>query len=121
MINAAKFKQDPRSSRKSAADLFKAAIISLTPLAPLNGGTEQWDYVDQRRMTVNRAAITRQRPAFNTGWTAEFLFSVIAPEYIDIQMFREVLSLTGRLVGTADGRPTYGRFQTVNCSVVELK
>lgn len=121
MINAAKFKQDPRSSRKSAMDLFKAALVSFTELAPLNGGIEVWDYVDQRRMLVQRSAITRQRPAFNKGWTAEFHFSVIAPEYVDIQMFREVLSLTGRLIGTADGRPTYGRFQVTNCQTVELK
>ncbi len=33
IIYAAKFKQDPRSPRKSAFDLFKAGIISLTPLA----------------------------------------------------------------------------------------
>src|SRR5882757_1042611 len=31
-ILAAKFKQDPRSPRKSAMDLFKAAVMSLTPL-----------------------------------------------------------------------------------------
>lgn len=120
MINAAKFKQDPRSPRKSAMDLFKAALVSLTELAPLNGGTETWDYVDQRRMLVQRSAITRQRPAFNKGWTAEFQFSVICPEYVDTQMFREVLALTGRLIGTADGRPTYGRFQVTNCEIVLL-
>lgn len=120
MINAAKFKQDPRSSRKSAMDLFKAALVPLTELAPLNGGTEKWDYIDQRRMTVQRASITRQRPAFNKGWTAEFEFSVVLPEYVDSQMFREVLSLTGRVIGTADSRPTYGRFQIVHCEVLSL-
>lgn len=120
MINAAKFKQDPRSPRKSAMDLFKAAIVSITDLAPLNGGTETWDFVDQRRMTVQRSAITRQRPAFNKGWTAAFQFSVVAPEYVDPQMFREVLALTGRLIGTADGRPTYGRFQVTYCEVADL-
>jgi len=35
VIHAAKFKQDPRSPRKSAMDLFKAGIVSLTTLAPL--------------------------------------------------------------------------------------
>ena len=35
IITAAKFQQDPRSPRKSAMDLFKAAVISLTPLASL--------------------------------------------------------------------------------------
>lgn len=120
MINAAKFKQDPRSPRKSAMDLFKASIIALTELSPLNGGTETWDYIDQRRVVIQRSAITRSRPAFNTGWTAEFDFSVLTPEYIDPQLFREVLALTGRLIGTADGRPTYGRFQVTHCDTVLL-
>src|SRR5690348_8788003 len=39
IVGAAKFRQDPRSPRKSAQDLFKAAVISLTPLASL-GVTE---------------------------------------------------------------------------------
>lgn len=121
MINAAKFKQDPRSPRKSAMDLFKAAIVVLTDLAPINGGADKWDYVDQRRMTVQRASITRQRPAFNKGWTAEFEFSVVLPEYVDSQMFREVLALTGRVIGTADSRPTYGRFQVTSCTVLTLE
>lgn len=120
MIHAAKFKQDPRSPRKSAMDLFKASIIVLTELAPLNGGTETWDYIDQRRVNIQRNAITRMRPAFNTGWVAEFDFSVLTPEYIDPQLFREVLTLTGRLIGTADNRPSYGRFQVSHCETVLL-
>lgn len=120
MINGAKFKQDPRSPRKSAMDLFKASIVALTELAPLNGGTEKWDYIDQRRVVIQRAAITRMRPAFNKGWTAEVEFSVLCPEYVDPSLFNEVLALSGRLIGTADGRPSYGRFQVTSCSVVKL-
>ena len=120
MINAAKFKQDPRSPRKSAMDLFKASIVALTELAPLNSGTEKWDYIDQRRVVIQRSAITRMRPAFAKGWTAAFEFSVLTPEYIDPQLFNEVLTLTGRLIGTADGRPSYGRFQVNKCSVLGL-
>ena len=120
IIHAAKFRQDPRSPRKSAMDLFKASIVALTELAPLNGGIEKWDYIDQRRVTIQRAAITRMRPAFNAGWTAEVQFSVLTPEYIDPQLFRDVLALGGKLIGTADNRPTYGRFQIVQCDVVGL-
>src|SRR5215831_12961977 len=32
IVNGAKFRQDPRSPRKSAADIFKAGVISLTSL-----------------------------------------------------------------------------------------
>src|SRR3990167_6637524 len=35
IIHAAKFKQDPRSPRKSAMDLFKAGIVVLTELGSL--------------------------------------------------------------------------------------
>lgn len=120
MIHAAKFKQDPRSPRKSAMDLFKAGITVLTELAPLNGGTETWEFLDQRRMVVQRQSVKRLRPAFAKGWWAEFQFSVVLPEYIDDQLFREILVLTGRVIGTADGRPTYGRFQIANCETVRL-
>lgn len=120
MIHAAKFKQDPRSPRKSAMDLFKAGIVALTELAPLNGGTEEWDYIDQRRVVIQRSGITRMRPAFAKGWCAEFDFSVVLPEYIDAQLFNEVLALTGKVIGTADGRPTYGRFQVSHCEVARL-
>src|ERR1700733_3131287 len=41
ICHAAKFKQDPRSPRKSAYDLFKAGIVVLEELVPINGGTEQ--------------------------------------------------------------------------------
>lgn len=112
IITAAKFRQDPRSPRKSAMDLFKAAIISMTPLASL--GTAQWDYEDRRRVTVQRAGITRVRPAMRHGWTAQMDFMINLPEYVDPAFFREVLSMAGRLVGVGDFRPTYGRFDMTN-------
>jgi hypothetical protein len=89
MIYAAKFRQDPRSSRKSAMDLYKAAIVTLTDLASL--GTDKWDYLDQRRVMVGRAGITRQRPAFNAGWRADFDFQVQLPEYVQPPDFLDVL------------------------------
>jgi hypothetical protein len=120
IIHGAKYRQDPRSPRKSAMDLFKAGVVVLTELAPLNGGTESWDYIDQRRVTIQRSSITRQRPAFNVGWFAEIEFSVLVPEYIDVALFREVLALAGKLIGTADNRPSYGRFQITHCEVHPL-
>lgn len=108
IIHAAKFKQDPRSPRKSAMDLFKAGIVSLTTLAPL--GVKQWDYLDTRRVTVQRAGINRTRPAMRVGWNTQLQFQVLTPEYIDPALFQDVLNTAGRLVGVGDFRPTYGRF-----------
>lgn len=115
MIYAAKFKQDPRSPRKSAFDLFKAGIVPLTELAKINGGTDNWDYLDKRRVVVQRNGITRMRPAFLKGWSAEIDILVNTPEYIDYQLFSEVLSMAGRLIGVGDFRPTYGRFDIAKC------
>lgn len=108
IINAAKYRQDPRSPRKSAMDLFKAAVVSLTPLASL--GTTKWDYEDHRRVTIQRNGITRIRPAMKVGWKASFEFMVNLPEYVPPEMLREVVEQAGRLIGVGDFRPTYGRF-----------
>lgn len=111
IIHAAKFRQDPRSPRKSAYDLFKAAVISLTDLATL--GVANWDYLDQRRVTVQRNSITRSRPAMHKGWKAHFQLMVNLPEYVPQDVLQEVLANAGRLIGVGDFRPTYGRFSVV--------
>lgn len=116
MVHAAKFKQDPRSPRKSAMDLFRAGIVSLTPLASM--GVVDWDYIDTRRATVQRAGINRVRPAMRQNWSAELQFQVLTPEYIDPTLFQEVLNTAGRLVGVGDFRPTYGRFFISNFEVL---
>ena len=108
IIMAAKFKQDPRSPRKSAMDLFKAGLVCTTPLASL--GVKNWDYIDRRRVTVQRNGITRERPAMREGWKAEVEFAILVPEYIDRHLFADVLQNAGRLVGVGDFRPTFGRF-----------
>lgn len=108
IIGAAKFRQDPRSPRKSAADLFKAAIVSLTPLASL--GTKTWDYLDKRRVTIQRSAITRSRPAMAEGWTCKFILMCNLPEYVSEDMLNETIQQAGRLIGLADFRPSFGRF-----------
>lgn len=112
IITAAKFQQDPRSPRKSAMDLFKAAVISLTPLASL-GATEP-DYLDRRRVMVQRNGITRTRPAMKEGWKAEIDLMVNLPEYVPPLFLRQVLDNAGRLIGVGDFRPTYGRFTVAN-------
>jgi len=118
VINAAKFRQDPRSPRKSAMDLYKAGIVSLTPLASL--GVAAWDYDHRCRVTVQRNGITRVRPAIRIGWEAEMVFMVNLPEYISPEAFNDVLVNAGRLVGVGDSRPTYGRFQVVRFELTGL-
>lgn len=108
IIHAAKFRQDPRSPRKSAMDLFKAGVITLTPLAPL--GKKTWDYEHKCRVTIQRNGITRVRPAVKAGWFAKIQIMVNLPEYIPPHALHETLNAAGRLIGVGDFRPTYGRF-----------
>lgn len=115
VIMAAKFKQDPRSPRKSAMDLAKAGVVSLTNLASL--GKSNWDYEDRRRVVVQRAGVNRVRPAMRQGWRAEFDLMVLVPEYIDQFWLQDVLSTAGRLVGVGDFRPTFGRFNVVGFEI----
>jgi hypothetical protein len=109
IIHAAKFRQDPRSPRKSAMDLFKAGIATTAEFCSL--GKEAWDYLDQRRVMVQRNGITRSRPAMQTGWETTVGLQVLLPEYIEPSMLNEVLQAAGRLIGVGDFRPSYGRFQ----------
>jgi hypothetical protein len=115
IVEAARYRQDPRSPRKSARDLFKAGIVPLTALASL--GKKDWDYLDQQRVLVQRSAITRARPAFLPGWKATFEIQVVTPEYIPPADLLETVTSAGKLVGLADFRPTYGRFQVTKFEV----
>lgn len=116
IVTAAKFHQDPRSPRKSAMDLFKAGVIPITNLAPL--GAQQWDYLDTRRVVVQRNGVNRTRPAMRAGWRIEVDLLVNTPEYISEAFLQEVIEKAGRLVGVGDFRPTFGRFRVTKFETV---
>lgn len=118
IIGAAKFKQDPRSPRKSAQDLFKAGVVAITPLA--STGLKAWDYEDKRRVVIQRNAITRTRPALKAGWSVSIQLMVNLPEYISESLLNETISSAGRLIGVGDFRPTFGRFNVVKFERIEL-
>lgn len=118
---AAKYRQDPRSPRKSALDLFRAGVVVTTELSPLftSGGDKatEADYYDRRRVTVQRAGVTRERPAFTAGWSCSMQLAVLLPQYINTALLHDVLIDAGRLVGLADFRPTFGRFAVTSFKV----
>lgn len=118
IIATSKFRQDPRSPRKSMADLAKAAIVSLTPLASTK--LKHWDYEDRRRVCIQRNAITRVRPAIKSGWTATFQLQCNLPEYVSPDLLNEVIQQAGKLNGVGDFRPTYGRFAVVSFKILDL-
>jgi hypothetical protein len=118
IVQAAKYKQDPRSPRKSAMDLFKAAFFATHALCPL--GKTDWDLIDRRRAVVQRNGITRSRPCFLEGWKATAEFEIILPEYVSPALFNEVIQMAGRYTGVGDFRPTYGRFQVTGFEATSL-
>lgn len=109
LVYAAKFRQDPRSPRKSAFDLFKAGVVPVTELCSL--GTKDWDTIDRRRVVIQRNAVTRERPSMRAGWAIECELQVLTPEYIDTDVLHETLTNAGRLIGIGDFRPTFGRYR----------
>jgi hypothetical protein len=121
IVSAAKYRQDPRSPRKSAMDLYKAALVSLKPLSPIMTVTGElpkvWDYEHRCRVQIQRNGITRCRPAFREGWRAEVSLLVNLPEYIGPRELNEVIGAAGRLIGVGDFRPSYGRFAVVKFEV----
>jgi hypothetical protein len=117
IIHAAKFMQDPRSPRKSAMDLFKAGVVALDELCSF--GTKDWDYLDRRRVLIQRNGITRVRPAMNKGWKVTVNIMVILPEYIESHLLHDRLNAAGRLIGVGDFRPTFGRFQINSFQVLK--
>lgn len=115
-IGAAKFKQDPRSPRKSAMDLFKAGVIVLTPLCSLK--IKKWDYESKMGVKIQMSKITRVRPAIKSGWEVSCDFLIQVPEYIDLDMFIDTLTHAGKLCGVGDYRPSYGRFAIKNYEII---
>lgn len=117
VIHASKYEQDPRSPRKSLMDLMKAALVSLTDLSSL--GVKEPDFIDQRRVVIQRSAVTRSRPAMKTGWKAKFILMVNLPEYVPHQRLNHILQQAGRIVGLADFRPSFGRFNVNTFEVLD--
>lgn len=115
IIHAAKFKQDPRSPRKSAMDLMKAAILVDPLMCSLR--VKEWDYLDARRVVIQRSGINRVRPAMRAGWNIDCSVTVLLPEYVGKDFLIDLLNMAGRLIGIADFRPTYGRFVVKSFSV----
>ena len=108
IINAAKFRQDPRSPRKSAMDLFKAVVVT-SALATL--GVKEWDYLDRRRVLTPLTRASTGRAPQCVGWKATFDLMVVLPEYIDHNALRETIESAGRLIGVGDFRPTFGQIR----------
>lgn len=111
IAEAGRYMPDPRSPRKSARDLLRAGIVPLTVVAAFEPFRREWDYLDRQRVTVQRAGVTRTRPAMLEGWILSFELLVSVPEYVSPTTLHNLITQAGKLCGLCDFRPTYGRFQ----------
>lgn len=102
--------QDPRSKRKSAKDLLRAAVFVEPELARINDGVKDWDFLDSRGACVNMSRITRVRPGFREGWTLDIEVRVGQPSLVPPEMLERVIRYAGDFCGLGDNRPDYGRF-----------
>lgn len=124
LADAAKFFQDPRSPRKSARDMVRAALKVPGEAFFRNAKgkpAKEWDYLDKRRVTVQRNAISRSRPALTQGWKIELQINVVDPEYITSEWLSELIVRAGRSVGLCDYRPDFGTFRVETFKVIEFK
>jgi hypothetical protein len=67
---------------------------------------------------VQRNGVTRTRPAIKSGWSSSFVLLVNLPEYVSVELLHALITDAGRLIGLADFRPTYGRFQITQFEVL---
>jgi hypothetical protein len=75
-------------------------------------------YLDIRPVVVNRARVTRIRPAFKPGWKLSFVTNILDDE-LPANMVHDILALAGKAVGIGDYRPKFGRFMVTHFEVVK--
>jgi len=110
LVEAGRSIPDPRSPRKSARDLLRAAILVEPEYVVFDKGPKTWDYLDKRGAVIQRNRITRVRPALNAGWRLSWTIHVTQPTYITPLLVEEVVKAAGAFNGLGDFRPDYGRF-----------
>jgi hypothetical protein len=115
---AARFKQDPRSSRKSLRDMIRAAIK-----VPEDASfeTKEWDYEDRRPVVIKQNRVPRTRPAMKAGWKLVYRIHVLLAEYVDEDLLHELCVDAGRLIGLGDFRPDFGCFRVTRFKVISMK
>lgn len=109
---------DPTSPRKSMRDRLKAIIIPFEEFSIINEGVSTWDFVDTRRVVIQRAGITRSRPGFSEGWKCRFSITVLEPEFLPLPKLLEIIETAGKFQGLGDFRPTFGRYRISNTELL---
>jgi len=121
---AGKAFSDPTSPRASMRERLKAIIFPFEEYGVFKSVHEKtnkektWDFVDARRVVIQRAGITRRRPGYDVGWNIEFKITVMEPEFLDKEKLIEIIENAGKFKAIGDFRPTYGRFRISSFDVI---
>ena len=119
----------PGKRGKTYKDLFRAAVF-VTPerimhegftvpeIGQIDEDPEQPLYIDMRPVVVQRARVTRLRPAFRPGWRLNFNIEV-TDDQISEELLLDILTMAGKTVGVGDFRPKFGRFQVIKFEVLD--
>jgi hypothetical protein len=123
MVQAAKAIPYPGSTRKSAKDLFKAGVLTLTPMVRIVAAkskrpTRNCDFVKKSIINVGCCPVPMFRPVFLAGWELEFEFMTLLEE-LTPGMVEKALTDAGLLNGIGDCRPEKGRFMVKKLEIVK--
>lgn len=100
--------------RKTYKDLFKSGVFVDPLFIPHENAA--W-VIDKQRVVVNRAAIFRCRPRFDS-WSLDFSI-LVREERIQPAIIETILLQAGKFHGIGDYRPRYGLFEINNFQVVK--
>lgn len=126
VVNAGKYRKNPRSARGSYSVILKEGmeIESMNPDAPdlltfigPNGkpySNWEWEFTARTKNAGAFAGyVTKVRPGIHMGWRLQGRAVVLLPEYISVGQLHECFSMAGRFGGIGDARNGglgFGRF-----------
>ena len=116
---AAKFKKSP-AAKEGVLGLVDGDAKFVFPRKGDKSPESLWEsgeFVDRRRVVVQRSSIMRTRPKFKE-WSCEFTLEV-DETLCNLGEVRQWLDATGSRVGLGDYRPMFGRFELVEFEEVK--
>lgn len=113
LVGAGKGEKVSGKGNSTWNNILKVAAAVAPELIPFTPPKKSYDFIHRAYSRVGSSRVLRERPAFETGWEAEFEIDVDTAE-IDETNLRRFLERAGRR-GIGDWRPerggTCGRFE----------
>jgi hypothetical protein len=115
IVNAGKGEKVAGKGNMTWNNKVKVALIISPGEIPFSPAKPSYDFVHEAYVKVGQARILRRRPAYATGWLADFIIDVDSTEVPEAEVKR-FIKKSGR-IGIGDNRPeksgAYGTFELV--------